>query len=121
MRKVLVCGTRGKFKDYRELVHDYLGGMGEIEIIEGCCPNSADQYAEEFAKNQIYPTAKITHFPGNPGNYLKRNVEMVKACDVVVAFYDGWSYGTAHTIARAVALGKEIQIVTLDKDWVHEK
>ena len=122
MAKVLVCGSRGNFKDYRELVFGVLGGQSNIEIIEGCCPNSADQYAEEFAikQGQFYPI-KITHFPSNSGNYLKRNIEMVNACDEVIAFWDGWSYGTAHTVACAVARKKPVWIIDLEKEDNHIK
>jgi hypothetical protein len=108
----LVCGSRGKFQNYRELVRAMLDRykITIFKIIEGCCPDSADQFAEEWAKEN---NITIKHFPANTGNYLKRNIEMVHACDIVLAFWDGFSYGTAHTIATAKLNRKEIFIIPL--------
>lgn len=105
--RLLVCGTRKK--GYEQLVHDKLDQMIRNKraiypgwnfecIIEGCCPDSADSYAETWAKkNDI----NIVHFPSSDNRYLKRNIEMVKKSNLVMAFWDGYSYGTAQTIAQA--------------------
>jgi hypothetical protein len=121
--KILVCGTRGK--DYREKVFkaldkEYAFNKRFIwngkplslttEIIEGCCTNSADQYAEEWAiKNNV----KLIHHPGTKGTYLKRNIEMANECDLLIAFWDGYSYGTAHTIATATKMGKRVIVMEI--------
>jgi hypothetical protein len=119
----LVCGSRGK--GYENTVHtvlDFLlarerewqseGGVPE-HIIEGGCPNSADVYVEIWANmNRI----TVERYPGTDGNYLTRNIKMVKACDRVIAFWDGFSYGTAHTIAWAVRLKKPVQIYSVLKE-----
>ncbi len=120
MTKWLICGTRRK--DYRNLVREKLSERMRCErgtikewkpslIIEGCCPDSADEYAEEWAKdNKI----EIKHFPSTSGNYLKRNVEMVNELDgndLVIAFWNGFSYGTAHTIALATM--KHIPVIVI--------
>jgi len=118
-RDVLVCGTRKK--GYKELVFsklDELFGKNKetdwnsvyglpISIIDGCCPDSADSYAEEWANDR---KVKVQHHPSKSGNYLKRNIEMVYKADMVIAFWDGYSYGTAHTIAWATHLDKEVII-----------
>ena len=110
MDKWLICGTRNK--GYKELVFEKLnrkfwneramkpqGSDWKPIIIEGCCPDSADEYAEEWAKEI---GCEIMHHPSTSGNYLKRNIEMVQKADLVFAFWDGFSYGTCHTIAQAV-------------------
>jgi S-methylmethionine-dependent homocysteine/selenocysteine methylase len=109
MVKILVCGTRGKFKDYKKIVYEELEPYFEqfgnkLEIVEGCCPNSADQYAEEWA---LEKGVKVNHFPATSGNYLKRNIEMLEEADEVIAFWDLFSYGTAHTIANALFMNDE--------------
>ena len=119
--KWLICGTRKK--GYKELVFNKLeriywnnAGMQpqgvdyKPIIIEGCCPDSADQYAEEWSKEY---GIEIMHYPSTPGNFLKRNIEMVNECDEVVAFWDGFSYGTAHTIAQAVLNNKPVKVVKI--------
>jgi hypothetical protein len=110
--KVLVCGSRTKI-DYCFTVFIHLAKLYEeiTEIIEGCCPNSADAYAEEYAK---YNNINIRHFPSEPRNYLKRNIEMVQECDMILAFWDGYSYGTAFTIARGVMNNKKVKVVNIN-------
>ena len=111
--KLLVCGTRRE--GYREIVWEQLDISlkhfgAELEIIEGCCPDSADDYAEDWAK---VSKVKIRHFPSHSGNYLKRNIEMVNVCDGVLAFWDGYSYGTCHTIAQAILNNKKVKIIRI--------
>lgn len=112
--KLMVCGTRKKVKLYQVMVFLNLSKAQELyedlEIIEGCCKDSADEYAEKWAEmNKV----KLHHYPATSGTYLKRNVEMVDDCDIVVAFWDGYSYGTAHSIAQAVLLKKPVEIIYL--------
>jgi len=107
--KLLICGTRKK--GYYQLVADKMTDYityPDLEIIEGCCPDSADAYIEKFCKKL---DIKINHFPSTTGNYLKRNIEMVEMADMVLAFWDGYSYGTAHTIAHAVKKGIPVEII----------
>lgn len=122
--KILVCGTRAEKirnktldEKYRALVHKSLSTIddGNLTIIEGCCPDSADQYAEEYVQLQAQAQKKISikHHPSHEGNYLKRNIEMVKECDEVLAFWNGWSYGTSHTIAHACLNKKPVRIVSI--------
>ncbi len=118
-KKILICGTRNSKlpnrnrTDYGWLVRQILRNLKEreeFEIVEGCCLDSGDAYAEEWAKEN---NIKVNHFPSTTGNYLKRNIEMVKACDEVIAFWDGFSYGTSQTIATAVRLNKPVTIVDI--------
>jgi len=116
----LICGTRKK--GYEKLVWDILTDalVGERQhrgdpnwaplIIEGCCPDSADEYAEAWAKKF---GLENKHYPSTSGNYLKRNIEMVNDCTGVIAFWDSFSYGTAHTIAFATSTGKDIRVIML--------
>jgi len=103
----LICGTRKG--DYSKLVKEMLTknlwnkravykDWKPHTIIEGCCPNSADVWAEEWAKEN---DVEIQHYPSTSGNYLNRNIEMCLKASLVIAFWDGYSYGTAHTIAQA--------------------
>ena len=84
-------------------------------IIEGCCPDSADEYAEEWAKSK---NIEIQHHPPTSGNYLNRNIEMLLKCNLVIAFWDGYSYGTAHTIAQATMRKIPTIIIKLNKERI---
>jgi hypothetical protein len=121
MVKLLICGTRkkGYEKKVREALDRerknsegsfYETGKFFLEIVEGCCPDSADEYAERWAKET---NVKIYHFPSTSGNYLKRNIDMVEFADEVLAFWDGYSYGTAHAIATAIKLNKPVRIIEI--------
>ena len=117
MKKILICGTRKK--GYEQKVRDKLSVIHfdlclnkkeVLEIVEGCCPNSADEYAEKWAKDY---NIKIHHFPSHSGNYLKRNIEMVEFADEVICFWDFFSYGSCHTIATALRLKKPVEIINI--------
>lgn len=121
MKMILVCGTRvSPEKSYavavvNELEHR-IGFRTDAKswctIIHGACPNSADEYADTWAKANNIP---VLSFPATSGNYLQRNIEMVEQADELIAFFDGFSYGTAHTIARAVMKGIPIKIIPVTK------
>ena len=113
----LVCGTRKK--GYKDLVFEELNKLRSKlkpvlpdSIIEGCCPDSADEYAEQWAKEN---NVKIQHHPSTSGNYLNRNIEMVNKANLLIAFWNNYSYGTAHTIANAVIRNIPIIIINLNK------
>jgi hypothetical protein len=120
MERWLICGTRKKGNGVliRAVLNETLKAKKEYHenkkwkptILEGCCPNSADEYAEMWAKELGIDNE---HFPATEHNYLKRNIEMVKQCTEVIAFWDGWSYGTAHTIANAVAYGIPVRVIMI--------
>lgn len=108
--RILVCGSRGKSYN-KELVFKTLKAQGlktADTIIEGCCPNSADVLAEEYA---MAHSILIKHFPATEKNYLQRNVEMVNECDMVLAFFDGFSYGSSQTIAQGVMKRKKVLVI----------
>src|SRR3990167_4813311 len=105
--KIMICGTRGiKLREsHKNMIHAELAGN---ELIEGCCKNSPDEEAEQIATRD---GIKIHHFPSTKGNYLKRNIEMVAMADEVLAFWDGFSYGTAHSVAQAVMQKKKVYVI----------
>ena len=114
--KILICGTQTRkgVYEYRGQVWDWLDkNLSEGDfVIEGCCEKSADAYAEEWIRG-TKKKLMIKHFPATKGNYLKRNIDMVESCDKVVAFWNGFSYGTAHTIAQAVLRKKPVEVILL--------
>ena len=115
--KLLVCGTRKK--GYEKLVHTildsyYTSTKEDFEIIEGCCEGSADQYAESWVLK--LPDVKIHHFPVKSGESpLKRNIDMVEACDEVLAFSDRYSYGTSQCVLNAVLMGKPVKVIDIGR------
>lgn len=108
---------RGKLT---EVIHGLIAYNGKalvfpITIISGGA-RGADTLAEQFAQEYSYVT-KI--FPANWDKYGKaagpiRNKQIVDHCDILVAFWDGTSRGTKHSIDIAEKQGKPVIIF---KDW----
>jgi hypothetical protein len=122
LEKWLICGTQMK-ENYKDKVFKFLdkalldnralyGNDWKPEcILEGECPNSADIYAREWAEKK---GIDVKPFPAKTGGHLRRNVKMINENPSdVFAFWNGYSYGTAHTIARAVDKGISVTIIRI--------
>lgn len=108
--KILVCGSR-TFNNYgllEEILDDYIeneyyGDMDKNIIISGGA-NGADKLAEEYADyNEI---TKIIHLAewdkyGKKAGHLRNQKMIDEKPDLVIAFWDGQSKGTADTIQKA--------------------
>ena len=111
---ILVCGSRG-FADYETVANclaTYDNGAPN-HIISGGCPSGADRLVEIFvARHQdwtitVVPADWTTH--GKKAGFI-RNQQMIDMNpDLVLAFWDGASRGTAHTLN----LAKKRKIPTL--------
>lgn len=114
--RVLVCGSRS-YKGY-ELVKQSLSYYkpGTTTVVEGCA-SGADRLAE-IAAYEL--GMRIEHHPADWKKYGRRagyirNVEMLDSgIDVVLAFWDGESKGTAHTMREAEARGITVYDVLRD-------
>lgn len=75
--------------------------------------NGIDRLAEMYADKM--KISKIIMRPNyalyKRGAPIKRNEEMVDMCDKVLAFWDGISNGTKHTIDYAKKIGKPIDVI----------
>ena len=116
--RLIVAGSRG-FKSYRlleakldTLLSAKRASGDEIVIISGCA-NGADQMGERYAKSR---KLKVVLMPadwdgiGASAGY-KRNVEMAKVADGLVAFWDGQSPGTKHMIEEAKRRGLGVRVI----------
>lgn len=99
--KVIVAGSRG-FDNYELLCRKLdliLSRQKEIEIICGEA-RGADalgrRYAEEHGHKVLSFPAQWDKFGKSAG--YRRNADMAKVADALVAFWDGSSKGTQHMI-----------------------
>ncbi len=123
---ICVCGGRD-FNDV-EFVHTKISGIvtpylrydedTAITLHTGAC-RGVDQLAERYAHDNRWqieshpPDYKA--FPANPRYApLARNEEMAKLCDVVIAFWNYDSHGTAHMIQEALNNRCELHVVRTD-------
>lgn len=111
--KLAVVGSR-TFKDY-ELLEE---AIIEIEkkhistIISGGA-KGADSLAARFANEWNIPLIECLPEWKKYGKSagLKRNFDIVSQCDYLIAFWDGKSKGTKHSIELAVELKKPHHVI----------
>lgn len=113
--KILVCGSRSflsKIIVFHELTM-YLAQYSDLHIISGGA-SGPDTYAVQFAHaHNLELTLCLADWDkyGKSAGY-RRNIEMLDLKpNLVLAFYDGVSKGTMHTIRTAQQRGIETRIV----------
>lgn len=112
---VVICGSR-EFDDYellkKELIKFFDNDFSDITIISGTA-KGADSLGERFASEYNLPVQKFKPDWDKHGKSagFKRNDEMVKIADVVVAFWNCKSKGTKHTINQANTKGIVVKII----------
>lgn len=118
--RVLVCGSRGFPR--RSMVEWELDQLKDrypkLVIVEGCCLDSPDQWAEEWAVKNNIP---IEHFPvtkeewkdlGKKAGHI-RNLKMIQTRpNGMLAFRYRLSKGTSNTLDHA----KEFKIPSIVYD-----
>lgn len=107
---VAIVGSR----DYSNLeaVRAYVQSLPKDTVIVSGGARGVDSVAEQEARKC---GLKVLIFPAEWEKYGKsagyrRNVDIVTAADQVVAFWDGESRGTQHSINLARAQGKPLEI-----------
>lgn len=115
-KRIIIAGGRD-FSDMEMLnkaTSAVLSGLEESQpVIVSGCARGADRLGEDWAHANGW---HCEYFPANWEKYGKsagyrRNVEMAKAADVLVAFWDGKSKGTKHMIDTMKKEGKPTFIV----------
>jgi hypothetical protein len=108
--KIAIVGSR-TFNDYRYLC-ETLEWFDVKKVVSGGA-KGADKLAEKWAAEHGIPV-QVFHADwdryGKAAGY-KRNLKIVEACDEVIAFWDGKSKGTKHTIDIAENEGKPVYIL----------
>lgn len=116
--KVIIAGSR-TFNDYnllKKYCNKYLQNQTEIEIVSGTA-NGADKLGEQYANEFGY---KITQFPAKWDKYgklagFKRNEDMAKYADSLIAFWDGTSRGTQNMIELAKKYSLPYRIINYNE------
>jgi len=108
--KVAVIGSR-TFENYTKL-ESVLDQYDISEIISGGA-RGADSLAELYALNKNIP---VKIFKADWSKYGKaagfiRNKDIIDNCDIVIAFWDGKSKGTQHSINLAKKQGKTVEVI----------
>lgn len=117
---LLVAGSR-TFEDWPRFVSTLDGyifellsnnAVDEMEIISGGARGAdgmAERYAKEFGFNFVCYPADWNTYKKSAG--YRRNVDMGKACDTGIVFWDGRSKGAKHMIDILAGMNKPCKIV----------
>ena len=111
---VIIAGSR-TFSDYdllRKKLDFFLSHKTDIHIVCGEA-EGADQLGKKYAQEKGY---EVLSYPDESSIYgsfakYKRNREMARVADALVAFWDGKSKGTAQLIQVMKEARKPIRIV----------
>lgn len=112
MTRVAIVGSRDYPGVPEEIVHYVYNRLDEGDVVISGGARGVDQSAANAAQARglevkVYP-ARWSEFGKSAG--YKRNITIVEDCDRLVAFWDGTSKGTKHSIDLATKAGKPVEI-----------
>lgn len=109
---VIIAGSR-RFTNYRLLCETLAPNAASVTAVLTGGASGADQLGATWARTHQVPCHR---FPAEwqrlgtaAGSY--RNRQMAQAGDILVAFWDGVSHGTAHLIQCMRQLGKPVVVI----------
>ena len=112
--KLAIIGSR-TFNNYDLLVSILEQYKSKITLVVSGAAKGADSLGERWAiKNNI----KTLIFPADWEKYGKRagfirNEDIIKNCDCVIAFWDGISKGTTHSLSLCEKYNKPYKIINI--------
>ena len=111
--KVAIVGSRTADRSIVPLILKHLPD-DTTEIVSGGAVG-ADAFAEEVAHALSLPLRVFTPDYKSFGKIapLQRNRQIVDYADLVLAFWDGQSRGTAFVVAECVKCGKPVRVLPL--------
>lgn len=113
--KLAVVGSRS-ITDYK-IVEEFLDSVTSIDCLVSGGAKGADSLAERYGAERkirimiFYPDWK--KYGKSAG--FQRNLQIVDYCDSLVAFWDGRSNGTRHSIELARRQGKLLAIKRIEE------
>lgn len=119
--RVAIVGSR----DYpnRTQVEEYVATLEVGTVVVSGGATGVDTWAVEAAQKRGLKTVVVrpdwaTH--GKAAGMI-RNRAIVEQADAVVAFWDGQSPGTKHTLDHAARLGKPVTLITSEPSLFSEE
>jgi len=116
-KRIAVVGSRG-FSDYglfREKIDKITSNLPDVCFVSGGCPTGADSLIEMYAHDYGFPM--LIFYPDYRRHDrrapLERNKLIVENSEMLIAFWDSVSKGTAHTLKLAEAKGIPIRIIKI--------
>jgi len=115
--KLAVVGSRG-FNNY-EFLCETLDKIKDVDTIVSGGAKGADSLGARYAKDR---KLKLIEFKPDWNKFgksagFKRNIQIVDECDKLVAFWDGVSKGTKHSIDLATKQNKLLLVTSKFDDF----
>jgi len=113
--KLAIIGSR-TFENYSILIKNLDPLKPKITQVISGAAKGADSLGEKWAKGNNIPTLI---FPADWNKHGKRagfirNEDIIKNCDCCIAFWDGKSKGTAHSISLCEKYDKPYKIISYE-------
>ena len=112
--KLAIIGSRTftKYELLKETLEKY---KSKINLVVSGAAQGADSLGEKWAlenniKTLIFPADWNKH--GKKAGFI-RNEDIIKNCDACIAFWDGVSKGTKHSISLCEKYNKPVKIVII--------
>ncbi|MBC8266293.1 MAG: DUF2493 domain-containing protein [Flavobacteriales bacterium] len=116
MKKVIIAGSRdfNNFSKLKSVCDFLLKDFKKVVIISGGA-KGADQLGERYAELRGF---KVKLYKADWKKYgksagIKRNAEMAEYADMLIAFWDGKSKGTANMISLAKKANIQVNIISI--------
>ncbi len=112
--KLAIIGSR-TFNDYDVLCDSLELMINTTTLVVSGAARGADSMGERWAKDN---GIKTLIFPAEWDKYGKRagyirNEDIIKNCDICIAFWDGISKGTMHSISLCKKYNKQYKIINI--------
>lgn len=118
MKYVAVVGSRG-FNDYDlflDKIRLYTKNIeDDITFVSGGAPSGADFLIEKFCREHDMPIIvyKANWDKDGRSAGFMRNITIIAKANYVIAFWDGKSRGTEHSITLAKGTARPLRIVNI--------
>lgn len=112
--KLAIIGSRD-FNDYNLLVKTLEPYKSKVTLVVSGAARGADILGEKWAKENniqtlIFPADWDKH--GKRAGFI-RNEDIIRNCDGVIAFWDGISKGTSHSLSLSERYNKPLKIIKI--------
>jgi hypothetical protein len=115
--KLAIVGTRNPEVSYAEWEECLLSEIttSDVTMVVSGGVKGVDSFAKRFAVRHHIPLMEFLSDYAKFGRYatLRRNTQIVKEANCVIAFPSSNSRGTLHSINEAKRLGKHVTIINI--------
>ena len=114
MMRLAIIGSRS-FDDYQLIINELQSYKDKITLVVSGGARGADTLSEKWAnENNIETLIFLADWEkhGKRAGFI-RNEDIIKNCDCCIAFWDGKSPGTKHSLSLCKKLNKPYRVINI--------